>query len=146
MSKPKIFALIGNIIRTITFVLGVFSLFQLFSDKNYITSQLPSNMNLSSAEIEAARSFAGTFSIVAQLITLIVLIFTWIAYTKIDTPKERGWKIYLLVMGILGCFSVLGIIGNPVESIFSTAGAICLILAFALKGPHADDEEEVPVI
>ena len=144
MSKAKLFALIGNIIRTVMLVWGFITAFKILTDPSSLTSKLPASTAaaLSSSQIAAVRSFTGVVSIVAQIIGLLVLVLTWIAYTKMDTEKERGWKIFLLVMGILGCFSIFTVIGNPIPSLLNFAGAVCFILAFAFKGPNSKNDEE----
>jgi hypothetical protein len=67
------------------------------------------------------------FVILILVISIIMNIFTWIAFAKMEGPHGRGWRIFLLVIGILN-------IGSLFAGIF-------FILAFALKPNNTPETE-----
>jgi uncharacterized membrane protein len=68
------------------------------------------------------------FVILILLICLVMNVFTWIAFAKMEGPHGRGWRIFLLVMGILN-------IGSLFAGIF-------FILAFALNANSSNRSGE----
>ena len=73
----------------------------------------------------ALLTFVG--SIIA-IITVPLCIFAWIAFARLDKQNDKGWKIFLLVLGILIC-----VFGTSVYFIGAIPG-VFFTLAFALKG------------
>lgn len=141
MSTNKIMALIGNILLTLNNFLGLLCIgfgFAVFANLATLnTNSFLSNgdqLIMSHGNIifySAADDITSRFSLndyvpailtilaVVVIIVVIINIFTWIAFAKMEGPHGRGWKIFLLVMGILN-------IGSFFAGIF-------FILAFALN-------------
>ncbi|GAB2021332.1 hypothetical protein RyT2_04060 [Pseudolactococcus yaeyamensis] len=120
-------ALVGNILTTLTFLISAFTTL---------------SVNLSSADAVVATAFTiGVF--IGLGITLTLRIFTWVAYVMIGKVNDKGWKIFLLVIGILGGISagltilsglMVGMEGmNILLTLSQVAGSIFFILAFAIK-------------
>ncbi|MDR0199037.1 MAG: hypothetical protein LBI43_00490 [Streptococcaceae bacterium] len=138
MSTNKIMALIGNILYTLATVFGL-----IIGGVSLGTLSAFSNPSLyagSDADSQAAQqvasvsqSMTGVFVavfVIAALIAIVTLVFTWIAFGKIDGPKAKGWKIFLLVIGIL--------------SVFDMFAGVFFILAFALKSEPKTAVEVTP--
>ncbi len=78
-----------------------------------------------------------------MVINLILQILTWIAYVKIDKRDDKGWRIFLLVIGILWLIvSVPATIGGLlsgasaiilIESVLNLVSGVFFILAFVVK-------------
>lgn len=67
------------------------------------------------------------FILVLTLLAIFAVnLFTWFAFAKMEGPHGRGWKIYLLIIGILN-------IGTLFSGVF-------FILAFALKSKNKLNE------
>ncbi|QIW56697.1 hypothetical protein GU335_08940 [Pseudolactococcus raffinolactis] len=120
-------ALWGNIIASLTFVITAFRtlIFALFA-----------------SDIIANTAFVkGIF--ISMVINLILQILTWIAYVKIDKRDDKGWRIFLLVIGILWLIvSVPATIGGLlsgasaiilIESVLNLVSGVFFILAFVVK-------------
>ena len=120
-------ALWGNIIASLTFVITAFRtlIFALFA-----------------SDIIANTAFdKGIF--ISMVINLILQILTWIAYVKIDKRDDKGWRIFLLVIGILWLIvSVPATIGGLlsgasaiilIESVLNLVSGVFFILAFVVK-------------
>ncbi|GAB2026622.1 hypothetical protein [Lactovum odontotermitis] len=133
MSTNKIMALVGNILMTLSTLFAIvcsfigFSIFSNYHDWYYVDGAskdfFSSSDSMSSYYYDI--DFDRFLSLIAVLLVIIVLIavvmniFTWIAFAKMEGPHGRGWKIFLLIMGILN-------IGSFFAGIF-------FILAFALN-------------
>ena len=121
-------ALIGAILYTFTPIVALlsgFGLAAIFSSsdfQSYYTSSQDAVDGTTGAGV-----ISGFFFFVA-IITIALCVLSWIAFTKMDTPKNKGWKIFLLVLGILVC--VFGIFTYGIGSI----PGVFFILAFSLKG------------
>ena len=120
-------ALWGNIIASLTFV---------------ITSFRTLILALFASDIIANTAFVkGIF--ISMVINLILQILTWIAYVKIDKRDDKGWRIFLLVIGILWLIvSVPATIGGLlsgasaiilIESVLNLVSGVFFILAFVVK-------------
>ena len=143
MSKPKLFALIGAILATLA---RIYTTIRLPSVMNvdYVRSHLSSaaRAQLTDSQVQMSVSIGRGIGIAGLIIGIIELIFIWIAYTRIDKKSERGWKIFLLIMGILACLGVLGVLGDPLGGILSLGEGVLFIMAFAIKGPQTYLEED----
>ncbi|MDR0300442.1 MAG: hypothetical protein LBI13_10275 [Streptococcaceae bacterium] len=139
MARAKLFALIGNILLTITFIMQAISAFQMISSTSAIKKSLGIAGNMVS---QKQISQFVIISIFVQLVLFIIFVLSWIAFIKIGKKSERAWKTFLLVIGILGCFNIFTLIGNPVASLISVIGSIMFILAFTSKVPKLEDKED----
>ncbi|GAB2022836.1 hypothetical protein RyT2_19100 [Pseudolactococcus yaeyamensis] len=103
--------------------------------------------DISLMERTYAVSYFNTPFVIGQLIGGVILIvahmFTWIAYVKIGKPSEKGWKIFLLVMGIIwACGAAFGLLISFIRwgewlvllgNVLNLTQSILFILTFALK-------------
>ncbi|WP_228461955.1 hypothetical protein [Pseudolactococcus hodotermopsidis] len=81
------------------------------------------------------------------VLRLVLLVLTWLAYFNISKKSEKGWQIFLLVIGIiwllgslLSLSAFLVITLKPlvlIQSLFQLVGSICFILTFALKSKES---------
>ena len=120
-------ALWGNIIASLTFVITAFRTLRLALFGSYV--------------IANTAFVKGIF--ISMVINLILQILTWIAYVKIDKRDDKGWRIFLLVIGILWLIvSVPATIGGLVsgasaivliESVLNLVSGVFFILAFVVK-------------
>lgn len=128
MSINKIMGLIGNILFTIgnmIFLLMIVAISSMslravqviHSDDWGDTMTVPNTTQVDAQS--AIMALTILFGIIL-LCSIVANVFTWIAFIKIDGQKEKGWKIFLLVIGILTVFDVFA--------------GVFFILAFALKG------------
>ena len=129
----------GNILTTISFL---------------ITAYTTLSFNLDSADAVVSSAFTvGVF--IGLGFNLILHVLTWIAYVMIGKTSDKGWKIFLLVIGIIwivgaifGIFLatvmlvVISVNGDDLMSVavvkflvevLHLAGGILFIIAFALK-------------
>lgn len=129
----------GNILTTISFL---------------ITAYTTLSFNLDSADAVVSSAFTvGVF--IGLGFNLILHVLTWIAYVMIGKTSDKGWKIFLLVIGIIwivgaifGIFLatvmlvVISVNGDDLMSVavvkflgevLQLAGGIFFIIAFALK-------------
>ena len=120
-------ALVGNILTTISFL---------------ITAYTTLSFNLDSADAVVSSAFTvGVF--IGLGFNLILHVLTWIAYVMIGKTSDKGWKIFLLVIGIIWIVgAVFGVFGGLIlgaggadllGSLSQLAGSIFFILAFAIK-------------
>ena len=120
-------ALWGNIIASLTFVITAF--------RTLILALFASDIIANTAFVK------GIF--LSLFINLILQILTWIAYVKIDKRDDKGWRIFLLVIGILWLIvSVPATIGGLlsgasaiilIESVLNLVSGVFFILAFVVK-------------
>ena len=120
-------ALWGNIIASLTFVITAF--------RTLILALFASDIIANTAFVK------GIF--ISMVINLILQILTWIAYVKIDKRDGKGWRIFLLVIGILWLIvSVPATIGGLlsgasaiilIESVLNLVSGVFFILAFVVK-------------
>ncbi|QIW50626.1 hypothetical protein [Pseudolactococcus raffinolactis] len=120
-------ALWGNIIASLTFVITAF--------RTLILALFASDIIANTAFVK------GIF--ISMVINLILQILTWIAYVKIDKRDDKGWRIFLLVIGILWLIvSVPATIGGLlsgasaiilIESVLNLVSGVFFILAFVVK-------------
>ena len=120
-------ALWGNIIASLTFVITAF--------RTLILALFASDIIANTAFVK------GIF--ISMVINLILHILTWIAYVKIDKRDDKGWRIFLLVIGILWLIvSVPATIGGLlsgasaiilIESVLNLVSGVFFILAFVVK-------------
>ena len=129
----------GNILTTISFL---------------ITAYTTLSFNLDSADAVVSSAFTvGVF--IGLGFNLILHVLTWIAYVMIGKTSDKGWKIFLLVIGIIwivgaifGIFLatvmlvVISVNGDDLMSVavvkflgevLQLAGGIFFIITFALK-------------
>lgn len=89
------------------------------------------------------------FIILGVLFTAAFLIFLWFTFAKIDSHKEKPWRIIALICGII--LSLMGIFGTILSiietdipylvwDILRLATAIFMILSFALKSNNLSKE------
>lgn len=132
-------ALVGNILTTISFL---------------ITAYTTLSFNLDSADAVVSSAFTvGVF--IGLGFNLILHVLTWIAYVMIGKTSDKGWKIFLLVIGIIWIVGaifaiflatvmlvVISVNGDDLMSVavvkflgevLQLAGGIFFIIAFALK-------------
>ena len=133
MSTNKLMALIGNILFTLNNVLSIvfipILLFILnrsvsYSDgyyNNLNTDPVANNINHLLLQI------LPIIFMIALLIVIVENIFTWIAFAKMEGGHGRGWRIFLLIIGIL--------------HVFSFFSGVFFILAFALKDSQHQKEK-----
>ncbi|MCL2112963.1 hypothetical protein [Lactococcus protaetiae] len=122
MAKSRIFALIGNIIYTLLAfgsTLVGWTLLVLQHSK-----ALDEELKKAGLDMQ----LLITAMIIAFSLILILMIFNWIAFARLD--KGKGWRIYFLVLGIFyGLASTI----NSAGIIITLPIAICFILAFVFK-------------
>lgn len=122
MAKSRIFALIGNIIYT---------LLAFGSTLVGWTVLVLQHSKALDEELKKAgldMQLLITAMIIAFSLILILMIFNWIAFARLD--KGKGWRIYFLVLGIFyGLASTI----NSAGIIITLPIAICFILAFVFK-------------
>lgn len=132
-------ALWGNILTTLAFLAGVYT-----------------TISLRLVETNDDSKALLVISVLVSLLLSIVLhTMTWVAYVMIGKISDMGWKIFLLVVGILlivgaifGIFLatvmlvVISVNGDDLMSVavvkflgevLQLAGGIFFIIAFALK-------------
>jgi sugar phosphate permease len=103
----------------------------------------------------ATDELEGAFA-VGQMIGLVLRfachVMAWLAYVMIGKEKDKGWKIYLLVLGIVwglgSFFTVLSLVTvglniSALVGLVQLAGCVFFILAFALKGRDKTSTKEV---
>ncbi|AYG00710.1 hypothetical protein [Lactococcus allomyrinae] len=122
MAKSRIFALIGNIIYTLLAfgsTLVGWTLLVLQHSK-----ALDEELKKAGLDMQ----LLITAMIIAFSLILILMIFNWIAFARLD--KGKGWRIYFLVLGIFyGLASTI----NSAGIIITLPIAVCFILAFVFK-------------
>ena len=138
MSTNKIMALIGNILYTLNAIVALivgFSFliiaslasntsYQSFDDKG----NLIASGSYSSTDVQLGFQFVAVILAIVAVILLVTVVVNWFAFAKMEGPHGRGWRIYLLVIGIL--------------SVFDFFAGVFFILAFALK----NDKEKVSAV
>jgi len=103
MSKGRKMALIGAIIMSVSQFIGF------FASAVFLSA-------LTAAATGDGSPFIGM--IFGTLFGLIELGFVWVAFVRLN--KERGWRIYLLVIGILaGVGAASGLLGGLILGLIS---------------------------
>ena len=122
MIKSKIFALVGSIIFTIIVLLGLASFWAIVSLQNN------SEMLTELQEAGFNQELLSKALLIATLILLILLVLNWVAFARLT--KEKGWRIYFLVVGI---FYGLSSVFNGVGLILTLPVALCFVLAYVYR-------------
>lgn len=119
--------LIGCILSTINFIyyatIGVIDRFIRQADNQKIYKfiqnqgmQIQQNAQLQETG-DLMLGLAFLFLILGLIVSIAFLILDWIAFTKLDGPKAKGWRIYLLVLGIallpMAILGTVNILLNP---------------------------------
>ncbi|MFC4652153.1 hypothetical protein ACFO26_04460 [Lactococcus nasutitermitis] len=122
MSRAKIAALVGCILYTLVIVLGfVMVVGILLSQHSSEFKSLLSRYQLTTNEVITAFC-------IAYVIIFVILLLSWIAFARLN--KERGWRIYLLVLGIVyGLASMV----NGAGLLVTLPVAVCFILSFVFS-------------
>lgn len=57
------------------------------------------------------------------------------AFSCLDTPNEKGWRVFLFILGILGLFLTIRAFtyGNVSNGVIELSQASCFIMSFILK-------------
>lgn len=57
------------------------------------------------------------------------------AFSCLDTPNEKGWRVFLFILGILGLFLTIRAFtyGNVSNGVIELSQAFCFIMSFILK-------------
>ena len=131
MRKSRLFALIGNILFSLLFLIafGAFGIILLMKNSPELLQELQAEgleMNLLVIAIIIA---AGFF--------LVFLTLNWFAFARLD--KEKGWRFYLLGIGI---FYGLASMINGAGLILTLPLAICFVLAYVFKRQELLEEDE----
>ncbi|GHU42389.1 hypothetical protein FACS1894193_07680 [Bacilli bacterium] len=129
--RTKQLALWGNILGTIAAIITL-----LIALQDIILTEMIYEGAYISTPFVIGQLIGGAILIVAH-------VFTWIAYVKIGKPSEKGWKIFLLVMGIIwACGAAFGLLISFIRwgewlvllgNLLNLTQSILFILTFALK-------------
>ncbi|MCL2677372.1 MAG: hypothetical protein FWF14_05805 [Streptococcaceae bacterium] len=122
MTRRKVMALTGSIIYTIFAVLDMMAMVVLASHPALI-NQLLERYGLTNVGNSVAIGI-----IIGILIVLAITAFNWIAFIKIGKPKEKGWVIYLFVIGII--YGLASLINGVVGILLQIPIAVFFILTF----------------
>ncbi|GAB2026623.1 hypothetical protein [Lactovum odontotermitis] len=123
MSVNKTLALIGSIFATFLAVFYFFigfigSLGMLFNYDGYYSY---------GSYYDPTAVVLGVVLMLLSILVLAATVLNWVAFAHLDKPKDKAWKIYFLVMGILSCIVIFGVF-TALEII----PGVLFILVFAL--------------
>ncbi len=140
MSKNKILALIGAILYTFTPIIGFITGIGFFAMMSSSTFQSGYLVGDPTGDPIGVASIIGSLGIIVGVITTILCVLAWIAFVKLDGKTGHGWKIFLLVLGIIQ------IVFGVWFYLIGAAPGILFILAFALRdNQNVSHEENNPV-
>ncbi|GAB2025758.1 hypothetical protein OfM1_18300 [Lactovum odontotermitis] len=141
MSANKILALIGSIFATI------FAIFYFFIGFVGGLGALAGNSyrynysDYSDYTYNTIYAVVGVLFVVMAIIAVVAAIINWVAFAHLDTAKEKPWKVYFLVMGILSCLTVFGLV-----TAFELIPGVLFILAFALKSSKTETQQPLTAV
>lgn len=122
MKKSKIFALIANLIFTAFVLIALAGFWFIFLMRN--SSAVIQDVQDAGLEMNMLVSAL----IIAAGVLILLVILNWIAFIRFH--HSRGWRLYLLIVGI----------SYGLASLFNGAGllitlpiAICLVLSYVFK-------------
>lgn len=134
MSIHKIFALIGSVIYSfipICLLLSIKGDFSVGSISS-VASGFIAGFSSGGSQVEwtaispdQLEQYILIFLIILTVITTIFAILNWLAFVKLDGPREDSWRQYWLIIGILT------IIFSSLYAYFPIVSGILFILIFA---------------
>lgn len=122
MSIAKKFALIGVIVAVvvavINFIVALGTMVNLWSEYSKDGAGF-------SLMIAAAAIFILAFGVAITILKII-------AFRRLDTPKEKGWRVLILILGIISLLSSIPsvISFDMLNAFLELVQAVCFILAF----------------
>jgi hypothetical protein len=63
-------------------------------------------------------------------LNIVWLVLVYRVKAHLAGPSGKGWSIFMLVIGILGCLGIIGIASNPIGAIIVVATGVCGIMVF----------------
>lgn len=138
-SVNKILALIGTIYMTVSStIFAFFALIFSLSGTAFVNGFQSGYYNSGTVSWEDAYTTGQTvlaififLLIFALLFSITVTVFAWIGWAKLDSEKERGWKVFFLIIGILMVVTLTGLIPG-----------ILFILVYALNPKKKIEKKE----
>jgi uncharacterized membrane protein len=123
MSKSKKAALIGVIVAIIIAVLNfIIELGQM------------SNLYAKNSDVQNSGLLIAGASIFILAFGITLTLLKFFAFKRIDTHKEKPWKIFLLVVGIFASLqAVIILVSGKVIGLLTLVMGVLFVLSFALK-------------
>lgn len=145
MPKYKLTALIGVILNSIVVVIAfLFDFLSMMKDQQFLNKTNEQITALGGNETNMTITFGIQSMILATftILSLILCLLSWIAFSQLSKKNAFGWEIYLLILSLLsflsGAGNFIGVFvgGNKLIyeditlSLFKISCSIFLVLSF----------------